>query len=99
MKKIILVCLLLTIMSCNSVKYYEYYYNDNAAEINSKYAYCTLEVQKDKAIYRAFNNDYVYKEKEPISFLYIETEKLNDLDYIPLWKTSKFYINGNQKSS
>ncbi|MCQ9635432.1 hypothetical protein MP477_10735 [Chryseobacterium sp. WG23] len=99
MKKLIFIFSLLTIISCSSVKYYEYYHNDNITEMNSKYAYCTLEVHKDKVIYRAFNNSYVYKEKEPISFLYIETGKMSDLDYIPLWKASKFYyyIDENQK--
>ncbi|MDN3694344.1 hypothetical protein QWZ06_19675 [Chryseobacterium tructae] len=99
MKKIFFIFLLLTIVSCSSVKYYEYYYNDNLSEINSKYVYSTLEVHKDKAIYRAFDNGYVYKEKEPVSFIYIETEKISDLDYIPLWKASKFYYytDENQK--
>jgi hypothetical protein len=90
---------LLTMISCSPIKYYAYYYNDNLAEINARYAYCTLEVHKNKTIYRAFYNDYVCKEKEPISFLYIETEKMADVDYIPLWKASKiyYYVNENQK--
>jgi len=90
---------LLTLISCSPIKYYEYYYNDNLREINANYAYCTLEVRKNKTVYRAFYNDYLYQEKEPISFLYIETDKMADADYIPLWKASKiyYYINGSQK--
>lgn len=71
---IVLSSLLITI-SCSPIKYYEYYYNDNLREINANYAYCTLEVRKNKTVYRAFYNDYVYQGKDPISFLYIEQRK------------------------
>ncbi|MDM1409100.1 hypothetical protein [Myroides sp. DF42-4-2] len=82
--KIILLSLIC--MSCNSVKYYEYYVK--AKTIKDREIYCTLEVTKDKIIYRSSLYGPVSFEKGNLPFLYIEIENKDESN---TFKVGDFY--------
>lgn len=95
----LVICIVSLLCGCSSnpVKYYEYYERRKSYDPLSIGNYCTLEVTKDRLIYRAkiFTEDF--STKQVVRYLYMEVpnEGNKDLVLFKDFKNVKILLNEN----